>query len=48
LILLAFSKSSVSPLAPKNQHFRQEVLVFAYLNAQDGQTQAVPARLYGF
>ena len=36
------------PPAPKNQHLRQEVLVFAYLKRSDGQTQLVPARLYGF
>ena len=36
------------PPAPKNQHLRQEVLVFAYLKRSDGQTLLVPARLYGF
>lgn len=34
--------------APKNQHFRQEVLVFAYLKRSGGQTQLVPARFMEF
>ena len=31
LILLGFSKSSVSPLAPENDKFRQKLVVFSYI-----------------